>query len=353
MNLTEVLGLEPYSLNKDQKEEFFSSFLSDLTEKHHQNCQPYASILDGLSFDVTKKVSYKELPFLPVRLFKDNDFYSVDKSELIKTMTSSGTSGQGVSKIYLDKNTSQLQTKALVKIMSSYIGKSRVPMIIIDSPNVLKNRNSFSARGAGILGFSMFGTKKMYAFDENMKLNIEGIKEFLEEHSDKTILCFGFTYIIFKNFIKNLSKGEIDLSNGVLIHGGGWKKLHNESISNSELKTMIQDTIGLKSVHDYYGMVEQTGSINVECEHGYLHSSNLSDIIIRDPKDFSIMKFGEKGLVQTISILPHSYPGHSLLTEDVGSVFGIDDCKCGRKGTYFKIYGRLSKAELRGCSDVL
>ena len=33
-------------------------------------------------------------------------------------------------------------------------------MIIIDTPSVLKDRNHFSARGSGILGFSIFGTKK-------------------------------------------------------------------------------------------------------------------------------------------------------------------------------------------------
>ena len=41
---------------------------------------------------------------------------------MIKTMTSSGTTGQKVSKIYLDKETSLNQTKTLVKIVSSYIG---------------------------------------------------------------------------------------------------------------------------------------------------------------------------------------------------------------------------------------
>ena len=30
---------------------------------------------------------------------------------------------------------------------------------------------------------------------------------------------------------------------------------------------------------------------------------------------------------------------------------GIDDCKCGRKGKYFLVHGRIKKAELRGCSD--
>ena len=50
-------------------------------------------------------------------------------------------------------------------------------------------------------------------------------------------------------------------------------------------------------------------------------------------------------------LLPGSYPGHVLLTEDVGTLEGEDDCPCGRKGRYFKVHGRIAKAEVRGCSD--
>ena len=43
--------------------------------------------------------------------------------------------------------------------------------------------------------------------------------------------------------------------------------------------------------------------------------------------------------------------GHSLLTEDLGVLLGEDDCPCGRKGKYFKVTGRVPRAEVRGCSD--
>jgi acyl-coenzyme A synthetase/AMP-(fatty) acid ligase len=42
-------------------------------------------------------------------------------------------------------------------IVSHFLGTKRVQMLILDSSAVVKNRNMFSARGAGILGFSMFG----------------------------------------------------------------------------------------------------------------------------------------------------------------------------------------------------
>jgi hypothetical protein len=98
-------------------------------------------------------------------------------------------------------------------------------------------------------------------------------------------------------------------------------------------------------------MVEQTGTIYMECEYGHLHTSIFSDLLIRRPIDFSLAGIGEKGIIQVVSILPESYPGHILLTEDEGMILGEDDCPCGRLGKYFKIEGRMKSAELRGCSD--
>jgi phenylacetate-coenzyme A ligase PaaK-like adenylate-forming protein len=141
------------------------------------------------------------------------------------------------------------------------------------------------------------------------------------------------------------------LSNAFLLHGGGWKKLLNEKISNKEFKKKFLETCKLSSIHDYYGMIEQTGSINVECRYGHLHTSIYNDIIIRDPYDFSPLEFGNEGLIQLISTIPKSYPGQSILTEDIGVVLGEDDCLCGRKGKYFKVIGRMKNAEIRGCSD--
>ena len=98
-------------------------------------------------------------------------------------------------------------------------------------------------------------------------------------------------------------------------------------------------------------MVEQTGCVYVECECGHLHASNFSDIIIRNHLDFHECNVGEKGLIEVVSSIPKSYPGHVLLTEDEGILLGEDDCLCGRKGKYFNVLGRIKNAEIRGCSD--
>lgn len=349
----EELNIAPYSLSKKEKTKFLNNQIIFLTKHHYEACLEYKKILDSLSFDINNVSDYTEIPFLPVRLFKNYELKSVEREDIVKTLTSSGTTGQQVSKIFLDRQTSSRQSKILTKIVSSFLGKQRVPMLILDTSSVIKDRSMFSARGAGILGFSIFGTDRLYALDENMQLNIDAIQAFLANHKDETIFLFGFTFMIWQHFYKELRNHGIyfDLSKGVLIHGGGWKKLVSEAVSPIDFKKALNEVCSIEHVYDYYGMVEQTGTIYVECECGHLHTSIFSDVICRRSKDFSICDYGEEGIIEVVSVLPESYPGHVLLTEDTGIILGEDDCPCGRKGKYFKINGRIKNAEIRGCSD--
>lgn len=356
MEYSDILNIPPYSMEKKEKETLLTRQLIELTEFHRKNCCEYKNITDCIGYKQENTHSYYDLPFLPVRLFKERDLKSIPDNQVFKIMTSSGTTGQAVSKIYLDRETSSNQQKTLVKIVSEFMGSARLPMIIIDCPSVIKNRQMFSARGAGILGFSIFAAKKIYALKDNMELDIESLEAFLEEYKEKKILLFGFTFMVWQHFYRILlelkKQGKsFDLSNGILIHGGGWKKLINDKVSPEEFHSCLRAVCGLDSIHDYYGMVEQTGCVYMQCEYGHLHASVFSDIITRKKEDFSVCKYGENGIIQVVSMLPRSYPGHSLLTEDEGVVLGEDDCPCKRKGKYFKILGRLKNAEIRGCSD--
>ena len=352
-DFADLLEIPPYSLDKAAKTVALTEELKILTQKHINACPAYADMMRAVGLDLDKIRTYEDLPFLPVSLFKDLTLKSIPEEEVFKTLTSSGTTGQKVSKIYLDKEGVANQQKALVKIVSAFTGATRLPMLIIDSPSVIKNRAMFSARGAGILGFSIFGADRTYALNDDMEIDFPAIEAFLERHQGQKVLLFGFTFMIWQHFYKELLKSDkkIDLSRGILIHGGGWKKLISEAVSPTEFQKRLTDVCGLSDVHDYYGMVEQTGCIYMQCEYGHLHTSVFSDVIIRNPQDFSVCRKGQTGIIQVVSVLPKSYPGHSLLTEDEGVLSGQDDCSCGRKGKYFKVIGRLKNAEIRGCSD--
>lgn len=367
--IEDFYNIEPYSLNKENKAEMLTSELKELTRHHRRACAEYDRFLNAVGYDEDKVKGPEDIPFFPVRLFKDVDLLSIPREVVFKTMTSSGTTGQRVSKIFVDKETAMIQQKVMIKILSDYWGKKRLPMLVIDSKETVRNRQMFTARGAAIMGLQIVARDIVYALNDDMTLNVKAVKEFLDKYSGQRFIMFGFTFIVWQHLYKvfekqplcsitdedgknfELNVGEYDFSDAFLMTGGGWKKLVSESISQDEFKDRMRKTFGIGHFLDHYAMVEQTGCIYAECECGHLHASNYSDVIIRNPEDFSVMGIGEKGIIQTVSVLPHSYPGHSLLTEDEGMILGEDDCPCGRKGKYIKIIGRLKSAEIRGCSD--
>src|SRR5574344_1884453 len=353
MIVEDLFKIPPYGIKQSDKDKIITPILLNLLKEHSECCSSYRNILDKLEFISSSVTTLSDLPFIPVRLFKDYDLLSVPKEKVIKVLTSSGTSSQKLSKIYLDALNAYTQNKTLNYIISSFIGKKRLPLLLLDSPMVKKDRSMYSARGAGIIGFSLFGRNIEYALDDEMKVQVDKVASFLESHKDQTILMFGYTYMIWKFVVRALEDRNISFKNNniIMFHIGGWKKLKNEAVDALEFNQKVKIIFGNVEVYNYYGMAEQLGSVFVQCEHGHFHCSNYSDVIIRRSFDFSEANVGEKGLIELVSVLPTSYPGHAILTEDEGEILGIDDCPCGRKGKYFKIHGRVKNAEVRGCSD--
>lgn len=343
-----------YGLTAADKRDRLATALSHLTRHHAEHCAPYARILQAEGIDAGSSFALDAIPFIPVQLFKRHDLASITPEARFKILTSSGTTSQAVSRITLDRATAAAQSKALVRILQQFLGKARLPMLIIDHPGVIKDRHAFSARGAGILGMSSFGRDHTYALrDEDMSLDIDAIQAFAQRYRGQEVLIFGFTFMVWKYFqqaVRHLPDPP-RFERARLFHSGGWKKLQDEAVDNDTFKAALRNTLGIPAIHNFYGMVEQVGSIFVECEHGRLHTPAFADVIIRNPLNWSVQPKGQAGVIQVLSVLPRSYPGHSLLTEDVGIEIGEDDCPCGRLGKTFQVQGRLARAELRGCSD--
>jgi phenylacetate-coenzyme A ligase PaaK-like adenylate-forming protein len=349
----EIMDKPPFGMGTEAKDALFSRALSALTHHHYERSPAYRRVSRLLGYVPANQLPVEEIPYIPVRLFKEFELRSVERQEVVKVLISSGTSGQAVSRIYLDRATATNQTKALVRIVASFTGAKRLPMLVVDSPAVIRDRALLSARGAGILGFSMLGHDVTYLLDESYQIDFGSLDAFLEKHQGKKVLLFGFTFVIWEYLCQALRQAGRELQiDGVLIHGGGWKKLESLAVDNATFKKVVRETCGVSSVCNYYGMVEQTGSIFMECSHGVLHASIFSDVIVRDPGTFAALSARNAGLLQLVSLLPGSYPGHSILSEDIGEVLGVDGCPCGRKGKYFRVLGRAKNAEVRGCSDV-
>ncbi|GAA0438433.1 acyl-protein synthetase [Actinoplanes capillaceus] len=335
-----------FTLPQSEREPLLLKSLSDLVAHHRRHCAEYDRILAASGFSSAASVA--DLPWLPVRLFKTLELKSIPDDEVFKVLTSSGTTGD-VSRIYLDKAAAAAQTRQLGATLQAVLGPKRLPMLIVDTRSILKDRRSFSARGAGVLGMATFGRDHVWALDEQGTVDVEGIRGFLARHGDRPFLIFGFTYLVWLHLYETARAHDLDLGNGILIHSGGWKKLIDQAVSPEEFRERL-GRAGLTRIHNFYGMVEQIGTIFLEGpDGGSLYCPDFADVMVRDPETWAELPPGEPGLLEVVSTLPTSYPGHVLLTEDLGVVHGIDDGVW--PGKRFSVLGRLPRAEARGCSD--
>ena len=336
-----------FTLPQADREELLLKELSTLTAHHRANCEPYDNILRANGFVAADAVA--ALPWLPVRLFKSLTLKSIPDDQVFKVLTSSGTTGE-VSRIYLDKAAAATQTRQLGATLQTVLGPKRLPMLLVDTKSLLKDRRSFSARGAGVLGMATFGRDHVWALDDEGAPDLAALRGFLAEHGDKPFLIFGFTYLVWLHLYEVAKEHGLDLGNGILIHSGGWKKLVDQAVDPDEFRRRLARDVGLTKIHNFYGMVEQIGTIYLEGPSGgSLYCPDFADVVVRDPQTWAELPPGRPGLLEVVSTLPTSYPGHVLLTEDLGVVHGIDDGDW--PGKRFSVLGRLPRAEARGCSD--
>lgn len=342
----------PYSVPQAEKDTLLLEGLNVLSAHHYKNCPKYKQIIDGLWQGQHQAQTLADVPYLPVSVFKTQRLASVPDEDLKLTLTSSGTTGQAVSQILVDATTSVRQQRALANSLGHVLGPKRLPMLVIDTSAVFKDPRMMSARGAGVLGIMRYGRGHAFALDDNMQPDVAAVEAFLEKHAGQPFFMFGFTFMVWLEFYENFKNRGLDLSQGILIHSGGWKKMIEKAVIPEEFRASFARDFKLEKIHNFYGMVEQIGSLFLEGPDGLLFPPNFADVIIHDPETWAPLPTGETGVIQVQSLIPGSYPGHSLLTEDLGAVEAVD-AGGGWMGKGLRVHGRVAKAELRGCSDVI
>jgi len=357
VNIDDLLKMDPYSLPQVQRDALLIEAMRPSLIQNRSN--PHmAAYYDKLGFEPTQVSVLADIPPVPAAMFKQFDLATVPPDRVYRWLRSSATSGQTPSRVPLDKVTARRQTRALSTILAHFIGKKRIPMLVFDLPQsgTTGADGGLTARGAGIRGFMPFASEVTYVVrsrNGRLELDRDALLAFHDKHANHRIFAFGFTFVVWQAIA---SAPDLDLSfaDARLFHGGGWKRLVEQRVDRAEFSRRVAAFFGHPGtgVHDYYGMVEQTGVIFVDCEHGHKHVPAFADVLVRDV--YTMQPVQEQvGLINVLSAIPNSYPGQSILTDDMGKLLGVDDCPCGRRGKYFEFTARVARSEVRGCSNVL
>lgn len=359
----ELLSFPPYDYSQEQQTAFLEALKEELAY-HYENNVMFRQFCDRKGFDPSEDIRNLEgIPPVAVSVYKElgGILNSVPKENVSFALQSSATSGRP-STIMVDKATSKRQAKAMVKVVGDFIGKERKPFLIMDIDPKSSNRHLLGARFAAVTGYLKFANKVGYFLNTDDKgvsyFDVEAMKGFLEDiDPQQPVVLFGFTYILYQNVLKAIEESDVDIklpTGSKIIHIGGWKKLESEKISKEHFNEKISRIFGInpKDVIDIYGFTEQMGLNYPDCQCGFKHTSAYTRVIVRDPATRKVLPAGKQGMLEFISPVPHSYPGNVVLTDDIGFIED-GECPYGRGGQRFKIVGRLKKAEVRGCGDIL
>ncbi len=222
-------------------------------------------------------------------------------------------------------------------------------------------RHFSPARSAASLGFLAFADSAEYLLEETGNgpaFDADRLGRLLADRlaAGRDICVFGMTHLLYAGLIRPiLARGlSFSLPQGSFVaHIGGWKRLRDEAVDRDRFLADIGRALGVGEdrIVDFYGFTEQMGLVYGGAGRQPKTVPSYAEVLIRDFDTLRPAADGRPGLVQVLTPLPFSYPGISVLTEDVGRIVRRGGGAGGR-GTQFEILGRAEGAEPRGCGDL-
>jgi len=367
MTHTNALLTRPsYATAPGDRRDLLLAAVGEAVRHHCSTCPPFARWYRRQGADPEAPIEeLSRLPALPVTVFKRLDLRSVGDGQVVRLLHSSVTTAQSPSRVALDAITRNRQIRSLSLILSDLMGPARRPFVVFDvdprAPGAAGD--ALPARVAGLRGYLTMASRVHYALDAatgEPVLDIERLGELLDGYAAAgTPVCLiGLTYLFYIHVVSVLLRAGVRFrlpAGSVILHFGGWKRLQDRAVGQERLnadaaRVFVADDLAIR---DVYGFTEQLGVVYPDDGYGGRAAPVWAEVFARDPFTLEVLPDGEPGLLQFITPLPHSYPGFSLLLDDIGRVVSRDREVAGRYGTRFEVLGRAEGSETRGCGDTL
>ncbi len=234
--------IQPYSLEKAEKEQLLLRELNQITRMHRSKCAIYANYLNAIGYGQELAKTLYEIPFVPIRIFKELEVKSIPDEDVFKIMMSSGTGGQVQSKIYLNKENAILQQKVLLRLLGDFVGTKRLPMLVVDSRSMIRDRRLFTTRGATIMGLDFMAKRMVFALDDDMTLNADTLMDFVKTYGDDKFIIFGFTFMIWQHLFHELERRNLE--SDIMLITTAWRNKRDASMRN--VNTVISTQVFIR-----------------------------------------------------------------------------------------------------------
>jgi len=294
-----------------------------------ENNPVYGEYISARGIEPGNVSSIKDIPFLPISLFKSRKVVCGDFTPE-KVFRSSGTAGMEHSLHYLYKLS--LYEESFLRSFSMFYGDPAGITLYALLPSYLERKDSslvymadrlIAENREGRGGFFLDNYRELTRRIEGSLLNNENV------------FLLGVSFAL-------LNLAEIyapDLSGLTLIETGGMKGRRKELV-RQELHSIFKERMNVKTVHSEYGMTELLSQAWSKGE-GIFYSPPWMRVLTRDPLDpLSSVEKGGRGAINIID-LANIYSCSFIETADLGILHDNGS---------FEVSGRFDNSDVRGCN---
>ncbi|NBW34397.1 MAG: acyl transferase [Cytophagia bacterium] len=289
----------------------------------------YKRYLNALSINPRQVENILDIPFMPIRFFKEHPLKTGNWQEKLY-FESSGTTGSQTSRhavynldAYLshaeyifEQHFGSLKDYHLLALLPSYLEKGNSSLVAMIDHFIKKTASPQS-------GFYLNNYQKL----------VEDVDQL--RSSSKKIIVWGVTYALLD--IAELYQPDW---HEVLVFETGGMKGRRKEITREELHQTLKTRLKLEKVYSEYGMTELLSQAYTKGDHLF-YPSHTMKILVREITDpFRKGLVNETGGINVID-LANIYSVAFIETEDLGKV---------DKSGNFEVLGRSDNSDVRGCN---
>ncbi len=312
---------------------------------HYENVEVYRKFVDYLKINPLKINKVKEIPFLPIEMFKNH--LVLDNNEPNRFFQSSGTTQiQTRSKHFVTDFS--LYEVSIYRSFEQFIGKPEDYIFLGLLPNYSENQHS------SLIYMVDFLMKKSSKPENGYFLyNHAELLELLQKLGDKKVILFGVSFALLDllDTIESLNLSISQSLNLTIIETGGMKG-RKEEMTKDELLKILKIGFGTERIFSEYSMTELLSQAYSLGNNEY-SCPNWMRILIRNTEDpFSYVENGKTGAINIID-LANVHSCSFIATQDLGKItndFEIASSTSFLRNERFQVLGRIDHSDIRGCS---
>jgi hypothetical protein len=315
-----------FGINSEEK--FILRALETFRYQHAKN-PVYRRWCDLLSTDPGKVTRLNEIPFLPIKAFRDFEVVCGEVDSRTIVFKSSTTTSQLPSKHLVQEI--DLYEKSFLEGFRHFYGDPAGYCILALLPGYLERSDSSLVYMCDRLIKDSGNSRSGFYLNEFEKL-VTTVKD-LKAARVKTILI-GVSYALM-----DICKLDIRLSEDFIVIETGGMKGRRKEMLKPELHAFLKEGLGVGQIHSEYGMTEMLSQAYSKAD-GLFESPPWLRFIIREIEDpFRIQKEGKTGGVSVID-LANLHSCSFIATQDLGRLHGQK----------LELMGRYDDSDVRGCN---